>query len=644
MKKLFLALLICLWASSAGATACWTYVGSTATWAGSTGCTMSLNQPSANVLTLLGAANYAAFISDLSLTVGTNVQAYNANLTTYAGIAPSANAQTLLGETFGQMLTSLGAQANMGITGLSGNTYKVVTEGTTPTGGYCAQWDSSGNLTSASAACGSGGSMTYPSGTGVAVVTSGTSWGTTLTPGHAASNLLQLDSSGNANIPTGASYQINGTNVIGGGSNGSYGVTLTNNTSFTPGSVDQILFLSNVFQINQNGTLYSGVIGPSAGQVTIAGPTAARTVTFPDAAFTVAKNDGSNLTFASQAVGDLAYATSTTAYGRLGIGAAYSFLRTNSGATAPQWSTATIDDSTSNVTKLANGTSSLQIKAGQALNFTGTFTDGDVCTYTASGSVIGCNTSVGGGGNVSNSGTPTQYQWPQWASATTLTGNTVTASKVVCSGTNSVPQACTNLTDTAIPTGTFASQSYGSTAVGDILIAGSSGVPTGKLADVATGSILVSGGVATAPAYATAIPSGVTATTQSAGDDSTKLATTAYMDQGPLTVVETSGSPLTVPAKSGVYWNNSGAAYSFDLPTPTVGLQFCFGSYRTAAYAISVIPPASTYIVYKGVLGTAGSATGIVSGGAAGDQICLVADSTTSYEVMGAGQGTWTNH
>jgi len=67
--------------------------------------------PSANVQTLLGASNYAAIVSDLGLTIGTNVQAYNANLTTYAGIAPSANAQTLLGETFAAMLTSLGAQA-----------------------------------------------------------------------------------------------------------------------------------------------------------------------------------------------------------------------------------------------------------------------------------------------------------------------------------------------------------------------------------------------------------------------------------------------------------------------------------------------------------------------------------------------------
>jgi len=53
--------------------------------------------PSANVQSLLGAANYAAMRTQLTLVPGTDVQAYNANLTTYAGITPSANVQSLLG-------------------------------------------------------------------------------------------------------------------------------------------------------------------------------------------------------------------------------------------------------------------------------------------------------------------------------------------------------------------------------------------------------------------------------------------------------------------------------------------------------------------------------------------------------------------
>lgn len=52
--------------------------------------------PSANVQTLLGSADYAAVRSSLGLVVGTNIQAYDADLTTYAGITPSATVQSLL--------------------------------------------------------------------------------------------------------------------------------------------------------------------------------------------------------------------------------------------------------------------------------------------------------------------------------------------------------------------------------------------------------------------------------------------------------------------------------------------------------------------------------------------------------------------
>ena len=65
--------------------------------------------PSANVQTLLGSANYGAFRTSLGVAIGTDVQAYDADLTTYAGITPSANVQTLLGAAnYGAFRTSLG--------------------------------------------------------------------------------------------------------------------------------------------------------------------------------------------------------------------------------------------------------------------------------------------------------------------------------------------------------------------------------------------------------------------------------------------------------------------------------------------------------------------------------------------------------
>ncbi len=65
--------------------------------------------PSANVQSLLGAANYSAMRTLLTLVPGTDVQAYDADLTTYAGITPSANIQTFLGAAnYAAMRTQLG--------------------------------------------------------------------------------------------------------------------------------------------------------------------------------------------------------------------------------------------------------------------------------------------------------------------------------------------------------------------------------------------------------------------------------------------------------------------------------------------------------------------------------------------------------
>lgn len=52
--------------------------------------------PSANVQSLVSAADYAAMRTLLGLVIGTNVQAFDADLTTWAGISPSANAQSLV--------------------------------------------------------------------------------------------------------------------------------------------------------------------------------------------------------------------------------------------------------------------------------------------------------------------------------------------------------------------------------------------------------------------------------------------------------------------------------------------------------------------------------------------------------------------
>lgn len=126
------------WAGSTSLTTVGTIT--TGTWNGTTIAAANggtgLTALSANVVTLLGAANYAAFRVSLSLVIGTDVQAYNANLTTFAGIAPSANVQTLLGAAnYAAFKTSLSLNnvENTALSTWTGST-SVTTLGTIVTG------------------------------------------------------------------------------------------------------------------------------------------------------------------------------------------------------------------------------------------------------------------------------------------------------------------------------------------------------------------------------------------------------------------------------------------------------------------------------------------------------------------------------
>ena len=122
--------------------------------------------------------------------------------------------------------------------------------------------------------------------------------------------------------------------------------------------------------------------------------------------------------------------------------------------------------------------------------------------------------------------------------------------------------------------------------------------------------------------------------------DSTCLGSGGPVSGGP----QTSGSPFAVPGVSGIYWNNTASTYSFNLPVPVAGLQLCFGNYQARSGAVSIIPTTGVTIYFKGVGGTAGSATGLVSSGAAGDFICVVGGDATTYMAIGGGFGTWTNN
>lgn len=211
----------------------------------------------------------------------------------------------------------------------------------------------------------------------------------------------------------------------------------------------------------------------------------------------------------------------------------------------------------------------------------------------------------------------------------------------------------------SLPVCTDASKNFSSTCTGlityaDLATAGING--TDSKVQSGTGSFSASnmgcgdanGGLTpctTTPTGMT-LGNGVAATTQSAGDNSTKVATTAYTNTA-YNLIEgsgcTTGSHCTLTGLSGFYWCNTSAECYWTLDAPVAGKQYCFGNYGAQTNVLSITSTTSVYIVYKGVLGTVTTGT-LVSNGAAGDFTCMVGVDTTHYMVTGAGYGTWSNN
>jgi hypothetical protein len=111
----------------------------------------------------------------------------------------------------------------------------------------------------------------------------------------------------------------------------------------------------------------------------------------------------------------------------------------------------------------------------------------------------------------------------------------------------------------------------------------------------------------------------------------------------PQALVHTTGSPYSLLGIPGYYWNNTSGAYGWVLDVPAPGKQYCFGNYSGRTGVLTITSTTGVYIVYKGANGTVTTGT-LVSGGVAGDFVCMTGVDSTHYNVTGAGYGTWTNN
>lgn len=195
-----------------------------------------------------------------------------------------------------------------------------------------------------------------------------------------------------------------------------------------------------------------------------------------------ATNGGTGL--ASYAVGDLLYASSTTALARLADVATGNVLLSGGVGVAPSWGKVNLTTAVNGTLPVANGGTG-QASALTQYGVVYGATTSAMATTTAgtTGQVLVANT---GGAPSWSSTVPSGAAVTSFSAGTTgLTPSTGTTGAVTLAGTLNAGSGGTG------------QSSY---TIGDLLYA-SAGTTLSKLAAVATGSVLVSAGVGTAPAY-----------------------------------------------------------------------------------------------------------------------------------------------
>lgn len=129
-----------------------------------------------------------------------------------------------------------------------------------------------------------------------------------------------------------------------------------------------------------------------------------------------------------------------------------------------------------------------------------------------------------------------------------------------------------------------------------------------------------------------------TAPTAAAKTNNTQIATTAYVDRPTGT---TTGTSVTLSAPRQYFICTS--TCTITMPVPAAGYEFCVQNNVAVSTVITFAAIGSSSFYGKtdqSAYGTAGTGT-LVSGGAAGDKMCLLGEDATHYNVASF-NGTWT--
>lgn len=594
-----------------------------------------------------------------------NYQAASANLTSYATVAPSANALSLLSLTYANMLTALGAQPlDTDLTSLAGlplvagdTLYRDGTQlqrlpkGTSGQvlkmgasypewgadlndgGSGISRWDQLGNPTAALTLAQGNYKTSFTSTDNVADAT--WTFTNTTNPFTYATSFMdfKLTANGDSNA-----YFFRGYDDVSDlkwyiGPNGTFFGYSFETAQATTGGRLQLLEGAG------SGTNYIEFVAPDtlAANYTYSLPaitgtlamvpdytfsgTTGQTYTLPAATSTIAAVTAP-IALASQAAGDLFYATSATAIARLAKGSSGQLLAQKADLSGPEWippPAGTGDfkaDGTVPMTGSLVGTVPGASNLGSDTAELGDIFIGD--GKAIKGQVDQSATLTSGAGKF----TANAFAVTNALTAGTINGHTLTTGSSTFTGT--AGQTYTFPTTTATLARTDAANTFtGHQTIEGVTSTGATG--TGKLVFDGT------------PTLVTPVIGAATGTS---------LLVTGIVDgTTPITVTTGDSAAVGGTYKSGYIFNNNTSAANtttYTLPTAAAGLQYCFKNYTSKTGSLVIqTSAAGQYIDYDGTLTASGG--NVTSDAAGGNGACVVGVDATTW-VLYIQKGAWTRN